>query len=206
MANRLNTPITTGQNQPPEPKKKHHGMIVSLLIVIAFGITGYLGFKQFNKLNEIDTPSSMITFAKSNQTNDKFVMEYYYQPGCKDCKDVDRAGIQQLLKKASVKNQLVIINTKKFRHEGSSSSQKMASQWFTNNYVTETPTLIVKYKGMPLYTYAGTNIKIYQKLLQAKNPQTGKPFPKKKPTHEVYQNDFTKSKQNFISVNPLSAD
>lgn len=200
-SHRLNAPETPVPNQPTKPKKKHH-FFIWLLVLILVGAGGYGAWKLNNSYDEADSPSSLMAINRESKNSNQFVMEYYWQPGCKDCKKVDKAGIEKSLKKATLHNRVVKINTKKFKEIDKRNKTNIASQWFASNYVTETPTLIVKYQGKPVYLYSGTNIKKFNQLLDGKNPETGKALPHKTPTHEVYLNDFDHSRQNFVSVNP----
>lgn len=200
-SHRLNRPEQAPVAKPDNSKKKHH--FFTWLIVLVIIAAGGYGFWKFNKsYDEVNTPASLMTINRESKNSDQFVMEYYWQPNCKDCKKVNKAGIEKSLRKATLKNHVVKINTKKFKKNGNRNHSNIASQWFATNYVTQTPTLIVKYHGKPLYFYSGTDIKKFNKLLDGKNPETGKALPHKVPTHEVYLNDFDHSRQNFISVDP----
>ena len=199
---RLNRPEANPNTKPNKPKKKHR-LFIWLIILIILGVGGY-GILKFNKNYDIaDSPSSIIAINRESKNSKKFVMEYYWQPHCKDCTKVNKAGIEKSIQKAALKNRVVKINTNQFKKNGNRNHTDTASQWFAANYVTQTPTLIIKYHGKPVYLYSGTNIKIFNKLLAGKDPQTNKPLPHKVPTHEVYLNDFDNSKQNFVSVDPI---
>lgn len=202
---RLNQPLPDNQSTV---KIHHHHHFFRWFIGLALlflGAYGGYNYYQHHQTTTADSPSAIIAFNKTTETtgDKQLTYEYYWKPGCPDCQKVEKAGINRFLKQASLKGHVVTINTTKFKNQPTTSAKEQAHQWFANNYITQVPTLIVKYQGKPIYLYSGTNIKTMRTILNGTNPQTHKAFKKVNPTHETYQNDFNHSQQTFISVDPL---
>lgn len=199
---RLNQPAPkpTTEAKQARQKRKHHFIrwLIILILLIGGGSWGYNYLKN-NQTTHVGTINALLAYHKAHQKDRKLTFEYYHKPGCPDCKQVEKAGIEKQLNRAALKYNVVEINTTNLKKNGAQS----AKNWFADNYVVQVPTLIVKYQGYPIYLYSGTNDQIFNKMLHGINPKTNQPFKLTKPQYEHYQNDFDKSSQNFISVDPL---
>jgi hypothetical protein len=164
-------------------------LILSLLDII------HLINKQNNyiSLPQVNTPAEIINMNKYYATNNKLSYELYYQPNHIDCKKVMKTGLVKYLHKT--KGHIIVINTANFKK----TNKQQASTWFAKNHITNTPTLIVKSHGYPIYLYSGDNINVFKILLNGKNPKTNKPLSHSKhPKTQYYQNDFTNSDTTLV--------
>lgn len=148
---------------------------------------------DYVSLPQANTPAEIISTTEKYSKSNKLSYEIYYKPGCIDCVKMKNAGLVKSLHKT--KGNVVAINVEKFKQ----ANKRQASTWYNENYVTNTPTLIVRSHGYPIYLYSGDNIKIYNALLAGKNPQTNEDLTHSKhPKAQYYQNDFTNAKSIFV--------
>ena len=155
----------------------------------------YLVNRQNNyvSLPQSNTPAKILKTSQDYANSNKLSYEIYYRPDCSDCKKMMHAGLVKALHQTT--GNVVAINTLAFKN----ANKKQSSNWLSENYVTNTPTLIVKSHGYPIYLYSGDNIKIFKTLLNGKNPKTNTTLSHSKhPKTQYYQNDFTKSNMTFI--------
>jgi thiol-disulfide isomerase/thioredoxin len=177
-----------------EHKKLYVGGLTIILILSLLAIM-HLIHRQNNyvSLPQSNTPAKILSTSQDYANSNKLSYEIYYRPDCIDCQKMMKAGLVKALHQT--KGNVVAINTLKFKN----ANKKQSSAWFSENYVTNTPTLIVKSHGYPIYLYAGDNIKTFKTLLNGKNPKTNKTLSHSKhPTKQYYQNDFTKSDTTFV--------
>lgn len=164
------------------------GLIIIILMI------AYLcrPIKHYDQLNLTKTNQAAITQQLKNNKVNHLTFEYYYSPTCNDCKRIEKQIVPKL---HHHQKDLTVINV----------NNKKTKDYYDANEVTYTPTLIVKYHGYSLYSYAGTNMKRYQQLLAGTNPDTGKKFKLKQPAYFYINNQFTNthSKQDAIRVNTI---
>ena len=208
--NPINTSQTNSTTKKTKPKKiSHHHLhpfrwIFVIILIIAGSFGGYWGYTKYNNsynsLNAANTLNNIVMLNKEYAKSNKFTYEFYWKLGCKDCESIQKQGIIPMLHKAQKQNNLIAINTTKFKRANSA----QAKDWFTDNNFGSVPTLIVKYHGYPIYLYTGTNINKFKQLLNETNPTTHKKLQHKVANQELIDNDFDKSLTTTQSQNPVT--
>lgn len=169
------------------------GIVSLILILIIFYLVHFHTPKDFDHLKQNPDSQTAITQQIKNNKNKHLTYELYWQPGCKDCHLVEQnREVMKLLAKQQRNHSLTVLNA---------NNKKNLDYAYTNR-VHSTPTLIVKQNGYSVYSYSGTNTKIFIKLLNGIDPDTGKAIKTtdSKPTHFTIQNDFHGTK---TSIDPV---
>lgn len=173
--------------------------LISLIAILGLWVFG-TNHDRYANINAITTPTAARTNATKNAKSNKLSLELYYRPDCPDCQAVDKKGLPDLIKTAQSKYNVATINTNTFKDQPTKSAKKTAMTWFTLNHVTQTPTLIVKVKGYPVYVYSGTDINVFKKLLKGINPATNKQFNTNAVPEQTTLNDGFHDKTNIVTA------
>ena|GEM_PF-4329254 len=129
---------------------------------------------------------------------DKITYEFYEKETCKDCQKLKKYKVVQKLHQLKKDNNIIVYNTKRLNSKNDQDTTENQA-WFNQSFVYQTPSVVVKYKGHPIFTYSGTNIKTWTLIAQEINPVTKKQFSKKIPKTQLVVNDFTKTKTMYAS-------
>ena len=150
---------------------KWSSVLVLLFVLIGAGWFWHHQHNRFTSLTPQRTnPQALLKAVKADSHSNGFTYEVYYRTDCVDCQRLEKAGVVDVLRQAQRQHHLKInyVETATFR----SQQPTQATNWFTNNQVTATPTLVVRYKGYQVVNYAGTDVNKWRQLLNGVNPVT----------------------------------
>ena len=187
-------------------------IIVVILIIIGLGFGYWFHYQhQWRSLGQVSTTGDQaVALANKSAKTSKITYEIYYRDNCPDCRQLVKKKIPYQIHRQLPKSYQVTLfddgpHFKKARKARPSVTTNHTTTWLHANYVTAVPSVIVKYKGYPIYMYSGTNLKKWHKLSRGINPATGKRFVKKIPHREIVENSFDHSTDNFVSVKVSNA-
>lgn len=156
------------------------GIIVAAVAIIICIFTVTRTPKQFTQLKAVTTDKEAMQQQIKNSQKKGFTYEFIYQPGCSDCKKIEKDTIKPIYK-LQRQDKLMVFNAK----------NKNTQKYLATNGVQTTPTLIVKYHGYTAYQYSGTKVKTFLTLLKGEDPETHKAIETQngKPIYNMIVND-----------------
>lgn len=169
------------------PKNQNVYKIVATIAIALVAISGIFFVQTQNKgLHYNDyTSTNPYQDLQDHANLDKINYSIIYRAGCEHCAKAESTITENLkrLKKNKVPFTVTNVNN----------APNNVLTYLSKRNITQTPTIIVQYKGYMLYAYTGINKTIINTLLSGINPDTSKKFTATKPSATVYKNDITKS-------------
>lgn len=181
--------------------------LIGATTIAVLSLGSYLGLKHYHQYQNrwtsigtmVNNTNTMFKTSNKAAKQGKITYEIYEKPGCKDCQKLVDNKIVKDLYKLKKDNTVIVYNTKNV-NTNQDNNPTATQSWMIQNFIYSTPGIVVKYKGYPIYNYAGTNLKTWRTISNGINPVTKKRFAKKIPKAQQVINDFNKTKTTYASI------